>query len=367
MPRTRVLVTALVACACGPRLEEQTIGHLRHLSGEVRTHRDGDRMVPFDVLPGETSLAATVQPTSASALTHVPSFDAPDDTRLFDAVEEVSSTTSRSNAGYLGPAATLSWPQVPGDRALAEGQWRLGVAAATDDGTYLREPVQVDILLKSDPDPTSGTLAVAIVYAGSTADDAGLVQATQDAVAYWRELYDRIGITLDVVETSYPEGALEAPGAGSGQHYEAIAEQTGLGVVNVVIAESIPGVDDVYGIAGDIPAPLVPSPRTAVIVSVEDARGPDGRFSDTEQRIYGETLAHEVGHLVGLFHPVESTYDSYDGLEDTPDCPGERACISKLADNLMFPFPVCSILGCMAQTELTDDQGTVANLYPAVD
>ena len=96
--------------------------------------------------------------------------------------------------------------------------------------------------------------------------------------------------------------------------------------------------------------------------------GPDARFSEQETRILGETMAHEVGHYIGLFHPVEMTWDLYDMLDDTPECASEQECSEIFRFHLMFPLPVCSPLGvCAPQTELTEAQSAVANGYVGVD
>ena len=352
MPRT---LTLIALTACGTSFDESQISHMRLLSASIQMRGSGQRVVRIPVAAGETSLLATLEPT-APAVAHVLSFAGPDDLRLFDAVTESKQPQSKTNAGYLGPAVSLNWPIITSDTPLREGSWRMGLGVADSDGFYQQGEARLNVLLKSDDDLTSGTLQVAIVFAGDTGQDAALVDATRSAVEYWTELYAAAGITLETFETDYPEGQLQPPGIGSDEHYIAIAEASGIGVVNVVIAPSIIGQDSVYGVAGDIPGPLVPTVRTAVLVSVEDARGPDGEFDSTELRIYGETLAHETGHILGLFHPVETTLDVWDALPDTPECTSDRECTRKLSENLMYPFPVCNFFNCTPQTVLTDDQ-----------
>ncbi|MFT4624285.1 MAG: hypothetical protein ACI8PZ_002944 [Myxococcota bacterium] len=367
MRRSHMLAAlAVIIGGCGPTLEEQQIGHLRHLMGDVRLGPDGQRDVRIPVLPGETALLATVQGTSPNGA-HVREFLTPEGVQVFDANAEASSPRSKTNAGFVGAAASLGWPVLADDPQLSQGNWPLAVGVAQADGRYVRDTARVDVLLKSDDDATSGTLRVAIVYAGDVAQDDAFIEAIRLAVETWRELYGAFGIALDVEEHEYPVGELQAPGTGSEQHYIAIAKQTGIGVTNVVIAPRIMGLSDVYGVAGDIPAPLVATPRTAVVISAEDARGPDGRMSETELRILGETLAHETGHTLGLFHPVETTYDLWDALEDTEECEGERACINRLGENMMFPFPVCGFFTCTPQTMVSEAQATIAHGYVGVD
>ena len=110
--------------------------------------------------------------------------------------------------------------------------------------------------------------------------------------------------------------------------------------MNVILVDGEIGSGGIYGLAGDIPAPLVPTPDSAVLISMDMARGPDALFSEEEVRILGETMAHEVGHLLGLFHPVEIDLDAWDALEDTPRCERTAPCERQLGDNVMFPYPV---------------------------
>jgi hypothetical protein len=62
----------------------------------------------------------------------------------------------------------------------------------------------------------------------------------------------------------------------------------------------------------------------------------------------GRTLAHELGHALGLFHTTETNGLVFDPLDDTASCPLERdknhngaldarECAAYAGDNLMFP------------------------------
>ena len=111
----------------------------------------------------------------------------------------------------------------------------------------------------------------------------------------------------------------------------------------------------------------MPTPRSGVLISADLAAGPNGEFSPEERRLLAETMAHEVGHYLGLFHPVETTWETWDVLDDTPTCDDEFECVEELGGNLMFPFPVCAGFTCTPQENITEDQRTVLNRYVGVD
>ena len=50
--------------------------------------------------------------------------------------------------------------------------------------------------------------------------------------------------------------------------------------------------------------------------------------------MFGETMAHEIGHYMGLYHPVEASYNYWDALEDTVECGTWNACETQLGQQL---------------------------------
>jgi hypothetical protein len=87
-----------------------------------------------------------------------------------------------------------------------------------------------------------------------------------------------------------------------------------------------------------------------------------------------DTLAHEGGHWLGLFHPTESAGTAFDPIPDTPECAASahdanndhimtpQECVGFGADNEMFWTSVSSI----AHSKLTPNQQFVLLRSPAV-
>jgi hypothetical protein len=263
---------------------------------------------------------------------------------------------------------SLNWPVTAADVPLEAGKWKFELAAVDEEFTYTRGvPVDLAVLLSQDSDFTTGTLNARVFYAGTADSDAELKRAMEEAIEIWRGLYALIGLDLVVRFDSWPQGDLATPGVGNAADYLGMSEQAELGEIVVVVAPDLRSNEPIYGVSGGIPGPLVPSERSAVAISALTNAGPDGVFDPEEERLLGESLAHEVLHYLGLFHVVEDSWDTWDAIEDTVQCETQSACLQQASDNLMFPYPVCTSQSCRPQDELTRGQGGVAHRYVGVD
>ncbi|HEX2676557.1 MAG TPA: hypothetical protein VHM19_07950 [Polyangiales bacterium] len=117
---------------------------------------------------------------------------------------------------------------------------------------------------------------------------------------------------------------------------------------------------DVGGISGGTPGPLGMHGTAGSGIAIST----DMMTASGDPRRLGRTLAHEIGHMLGLFHPTEITGIVFDPLPDTPVCGAERddnndgildasECQDAGADNLMFPTTETS------STKLTEQQRDV--------
>lgn len=77
------------------------------------------------------------------------------------------------------------------------------------------------------------------------------------------------------------------------------------------------------GVAAGIPGPVAQQglAGAGVVMSVDTHRRASG---DIDLGMLGDTIAHEVGHQLGLFHTSEASGDAFDPLPDTPECPVDR-------------------------------------------
>lgn len=356
----RAALTMLVACGQGWEVTEEE--GLRHLAVTLQTDGSGRSAVAFDVLDGETAFAAVAQ--ADPLRTNLPGLEGPSGALYTSDTEAVRLVT---NAGFVSPVSVLAWPVLDEHGALQPGRYGLDVGSlAADQLVYEQGDVQLDVFLKSDPDFSAGGIDVRVVWSDGLEDRVDPT-AMDAAFEVWTEIYAAHGLAVRRLEDAVWDGpTLGQPGA-TFASWLAMSSEGPTRVVNLALVEQIEDLPQAFGLAGGIPGPLGASGSSGVLVAYGLAAGTDGALSDAETRILGETLAHETGHYLGLFHPVEIGWDRWDSLGDTPECGDEADCEELFADNLMFPYPVCSIRDCTPQDVVTDAQGRGMNRHPLAD
>lgn len=263
-----------------------------------------------------------------------------------------------------GQAMAFNWPVREEDGPLESGTWTVELATITPQGNYDgNQDVEVTVHKKADGAFGRSDVRVRIIWADGVGGDSDVVDAVEQAVERWREIWGEYGLTVD---ESYHDSSLDPDlgfwYSGSGA-VESNAEQYDGQELFLIVGETIDGDTYTYGVAGGIPGSIEPNRFSFVVLSWLAHAGGNGQFSEDEIRLMGETMAHESGHYMGLFHPVESDYASYDALDDTPACGSANACENQLGDNLMFPYPLCYGQSCDPQGELSDGQTGVSQRY----
>ena len=261
----------------------------------------------------------------------------------------------------------INWPVRAKDGPLEAGTYTVTFATVTANwGVAKNKPVEATVQVKGDDDLDRGTVRVNLVWGKGLDDDAELVAAVDTALERWQEIWSDVGITLEYTlsASSYdPDMLYGDTGDINAVEWEEIDAEGEDDELTLMLGEEILGESDYYGLSGGIPGSLLPTERSVVILSLLGHAGRDGEFDDEETRIMGETMAHEIGHYMGLFHPVEYGWKSWDALDDTSDCSAEYACYEDLGDNLMFPYPVCDWDSCEPQGDLSTGQQGVLHRF----
>lgn len=369
---TRLLALAgglglLAGCPAYPFVTEGSEQGLRTLAAGTTSDGSGLAQFSFDVATESSGLLTFVP--GEGYRTYVSALYSPSGAIVLDGEAWANSAYSITGGVYLDKVASVNWPVLEED-VFETGTWVAEVGVTDPDGYFVSgADIAFHAQLKEDGDLFGGTLGADIIYVGSVPDDTEAVLAIEEAVAYWQDIYAGVGITLvpEYWELDGPD-FIAPPGDGNAADYVAIANETAFRSVNVIVVQDIDSpIGGLFGIAGGIPGPLVATGNSGVAVSVLTNAGPDLTFSSGDIQLMGETIAHEVGHFIGLHHPVEQTMDSWDALDDTPDCGSQGDCEDVLGGNLMYPYPLCGGSSCQPQNDLTSQQAGVANRYAAVE
>ncbi len=316
----------------------------------------------FEVGPEQTAFLLTAQADKRLAIESVtdPSGDV-----VLDWQDWFSTSTYLTAAVWpLATDMVLNWPVREQDAPLTEGTWEVTIAAVSDEGVYLDDvEIDAEVQIKRDLSFTEGWVKVVVAYAEGVDEDLEVVVAVEESVERWREVWAPYGLNLEV-RYAVAEIDKNLPYIGEGSDDVAdLSEQVDEDEILMVVGETINSEELYYGVAGNIPGSLISTRRSAVTIGWLATTGLDGTFSADDIRLMGETMAHETSHYMGLFHPVETTFDLWDAAADTPDCEDQTACEESLGANLMFPYPVCSVISCAPQNELSDIQVGITQRY----
>ncbi|MEC7987915.1 MAG: hypothetical protein VX278_22295, partial [Myxococcota bacterium] len=257
----------------------------------------------------------------------------------------------------------FNWPIRAEDAELYEGEWLFSFY------TFDASPpanLDVDLQIKQDTSYTSGTLDVTIGYTEDVGYTPNFQTTLNEAVAEWERIYSLYGLSITVSTNlvNIPD-TLPSPFIGDVEYYTENIQGSDQDIL-IVIGDTIDGHPTLLGMSGSVPGPTTEAESAVVAISWLNAGGADGVFDSIDTRMLGETFAHEVGHYIGLPHPVESSWSQYDALSDTPQCSDAGQCEGLFQSNLMFPYPVCGSQDCVAQDELTAGQQGVAHRYTGV-
>lgn len=373
-----LLLCMLLLSACAVKDdsddEPQTNGE-SNFTLTATTNEKGNATVSFGV-PQEVSkfsiTAKTQKSTASIRFTQIKNSEGDD--FLEPDGEVLSLGTEFSNS-----VKTISIPPRSVDRNVSKDfTYSASIQVQSSSGTALSgETVTVSVNGKNDPSLESGPMNLNIFYVGDVGEDADTQSAVRAALNTSRSiLSSQASLTLKVQEFSVDgPTTLPSPAVGSSIYQSASASGANPGV-NIFIGGNIGGTGlggGILGFAADIPGPPFPSSRSVTAISIFEGAGPDGSYSEDDTRLLGETIAHEAGHFMGLFHPIDfsgNSVGSVDPLADTPTCSFVTNCLTNaaLARNLMYPNPVSDgDGGFIDQNQLTPNQRSVLNRYLAVD
>lgn len=325
----------------------------------VKLDRSGDGTLKLRVPDNVSSFIATAESTGRVSLK---SIVGPGSETVLRASDWSNGPKNLSN-GLLAyfTDATVQWPIRDADGYLSKGVWRLNWSSEES----AKQRIDVSVTTGVDNDWTAGYLDVSICYDYSIGSQAELINAIEKAFDYWEELYEMQNIRLNRHNCSGDfslDLSIFQPIEELDSHRADFPE----GTLILIVGEQIDMNAFQLGFSGSIPGMLSEHPRGYVGLSWLSHAGSDGVFSSQEIQIFGETMGHEVGHYLGVFHPVELDFLGTDALSDTPTCSSTPECSEIFENHLMHASPVCTLFSCSPQYDISTQQQGVLQRYTGV-
>jgi len=330
---------------------------------------DGSPQVVFQV-PDNAVSAVIYASDGRDDLIALNQVFAPGDTLVFDISDPVNSRfgllpTAGNFSALLPPGPVFNF--VPG--AYKVSFVRDGGSASTNVRIFGK-------VTNGFPERQVIDLVLTFVGApeGIDANSAQSDNAFQRAIKVFRDLYGRLGLDFgNVTYENLDSGAsalktidtVDGPNNELGQLFSK-SKPLGQGINFFFVQEIVGGQEGfiILGIAGGIPGPpaIQGTTHSGVALTMMGFRD--------QADVLGQTMAHEGGHYLGLFHTSESGGTSHDPLPDTLECKASNdanfdgyvtteECRGKGGDNFMF------WLAADGSNKVSDEQGRVVRRNPA--
>jgi len=272
----------------------------------------------FDIPEGVTSFMVIVD-GAPGAFYRVASLESPTGTQHIDP-EDPSKSLNRSRWSTIAGGVAHLLPNSDDPMVTAEaGRWSIEIDSWQGDGTHPPHEAQVRVLTKSD-ESESGRLRLYLHYSGAF----GIASATassereiQKSLEIVRSIFAAADIEVEVVDPASDDSPLTVTSLdGLGDLSKLATQHDG---INVFFIEQFGGEIpfQAEGISSGLPGVPYTAGTTSASVTVSLGEGFRPPLQLKRGELVGHSLAHELGHFLGLRHTMEANGFSEDPISDT--------------------------------------------------
>ena len=254
------------------------------------------------------------------------------------------------------------YPNTP-TLAMEAGEYKLLLRGEQPDGGTLNEDIEVRLYTKAKTGIDTCGIHLDFLVDKNAIDTADFEAALDRAVIWVNNLYAPSGIRVldySITQITLPNQNFDPTKSATvtSQVDDVLrqARQTGQArtdSVHVIVVRTIGG-SEPSGYAMGLPGPFDADRSNAAVLVSTDAYT-DGGFLNVDG--LASTIAHEVGHYMGLYHTSEATGTQHDPIPDTAECTG-ASCSPAFEKNIMTAG------GGESRLQVTEGQAFVMKQHP---
>jgi hypothetical protein len=255
------------------------------------------------------------------------------------------------------------YPNSP-NLAMEPGEYKILLRGEETNGDKLNEDIEVRFYAKKQTGIETCGIHLDYLIDKNSIDSTQFEIALDRATAWVNNLYAPMGVrVLDYTTTQIglpdPNFNVDDTSTVMGQIDDVLRQARSVGTarqdsLHVVVVRTIGG-SEPSGYSMGLPGPFDADRANAAVLVSTDAYTDSENLLDVEGM--ASTIAHEVGHYLGLYHTSESSGTQHDPIPDSPQCDGS-VCSGEFEKNIM------SSGGGASRVSVSEGQAFVIKQHP---